>query len=122
MRIETDESHDLISAEKVDGTAIYSAGGDKMGTVKSVMINKQSGQVAHAVLSIGGVLGMGSEYHAMPWDKLDYDTELGGYRLNVTEEQLKTGPTFNEGDSHRAYDRDYESRMYDHYGSTPYDA
>lgn len=120
MRIETDESHDLISAEKVDGTAVYSRDGDKAGSVKSVMINKSSGQVEHAVLSVGGFLGMGSEYHTIPWDKLDYDTDLGGYRLNVTEEQLKSGPTFSETDSGLVGERDYQDRVYSHYGSTPY--
>ncbi|MEE4350218.1 MAG: PRC-barrel domain-containing protein [Pacificimonas sp.] len=120
MRIETDESHDLISAEKVDGTAVYSRDGDKMGSVKSVMIGKRSGKVEHAVLSVGEFLGMGGEYHSLPWDKLDYDTDLGGYRLNATEEQLKSGPTFRDNDTRQATNRDYESRVYNHYGSTPY--
>ncbi|MHB9881215.1 PRC-barrel domain-containing protein [Pacificimonas sp. ICDLI1SI03] len=120
MRIETDESHDLISAEKVDGTAIYGADGDKMGHVKTVMINKRSGQVAHVVADIGSFLGMGGEYHALPWDKFTYDTDLNGYNLDVTEEQLRGGPTFREDNSNQAFDRDYETRMYGYYGSTPY--
>ncbi|MEE4154676.1 MAG: PRC-barrel domain-containing protein [Erythrobacter sp.] len=120
MHIETDENHSLISAEKVDGTTVYSHDGDKAGTVKSVMINKRSGQVEHAVLSIGGFLGLGSEYHAIPWDKLDYDTELGGYRLGVSEDQLRKGPTFSENESGTLTNRDYETRVYSHYGSTPY--
>lgn len=120
MNIETNETHDLISADKVDGTAVYGRGGDKIGTVKSVMIGKRSGRVAHAVLSVGGVLGMGGEYHTVPWDKLDYDTDLNGYRLDVTEEQLKNAPTFRENDTGKLYDRSYEERVYSHYGSTPY--
>lgn len=120
MRIETDESNDLISAEKVEGTSVYSRDGDKAGSVNSVMINKRSGQVEHAVVSIGGFLGMGSEYHTIPWDKLDYDTDLGGYKLNATEDQLKSGPTFSEADSRLVGDRDYQDRVYAHYGSTPY--
>ncbi|MGB3724014.1 MAG: PRC-barrel domain-containing protein [Pacificimonas sp.] len=120
MRIETDESHDLISAEKVDGTKIYGANGDKIGSVKSVMINKTSGKVAHVVADIGSFLGMGGEYHVLPWDQLDYDTNLGGYKTMLTEDKLKGAPTFKATESHMAYDRDYETRTYGYYGSTPY--
>ena len=118
MRIETDESHDLISAEKVDGTNVYSNEGSDMGSVKSVMINKRSGQVEHAVLSVGGFLGMGSEYHTIPWDKLKYDTSSNGYKLNVTEDQLRSGSTFPETDA--SLSEVAVERVYSHYGSTPY--
>jgi sporulation protein YlmC with PRC-barrel domain len=120
MNIETEESHELIAASKVEGTSIYSVDGDDMGSVKSVMLEKRSGKVAHAVVSVGGFLGMGADYHVVPWDKLDYDTDLNGYRLNVTEEQLRTAPTMGENETTRLSDRDYEARVYAHYGSTPY--
>jgi PRC-barrel domain protein len=53
------------------------------------MIDKRSGKVAYAVVSFGGFLGMGEDYYPMPWSKLDYDTSLGGYRVDITEDQLK---------------------------------
>jgi hypothetical protein len=43
------------------------------------MIEKISGRVAYSVMSFGGFLGMGTEEHAIPWNKLTYDTRLGGY-------------------------------------------
>ena len=49
------------------------------------MIEKISGRVAYAVMSFGGFLGMGTEEHAIPWNKLTYDTRLGGYRTDITE-------------------------------------
>lgn len=116
MQIETNESHDLISAEKVDGTNVYGADDSHMGHVKSVMIGKRDGKVRHAVLSIGGFLGMGDRYHSVPWEKLDYDTKLGGYKLNVTEDELKGAPTFDESEVGTAFDRPYEERVYGYYG------
>ncbi len=53
------------------------------------MIDKISGQVAYAVMSFGGFLGMGTEEHAIPWNKLTYDTSLEGFRTDVTEQQLR---------------------------------
>ena len=32
---------------------------------------------------------MGTEEHAVPWNKLTYDTNLGGYRTDITEQQWR---------------------------------
>ncbi|GGC76043.1 PRC-barrel domain-containing protein [Chelatococcus reniformis] len=47
-----------------------------------VILDKVSGDVAYAVLSVGGFLGMGADYHPLPWKLLSYDTTLGGYRVS----------------------------------------
>jgi hypothetical protein len=31
----------------------------------------------------------------MPWSKLTYDTNVGGYRTDVTEDQLRGAPAFS---------------------------
>jgi uncharacterized protein YrrD len=56
------ETHDLIGSDKVEGTNVYRSNGDKIGTIERIMIDKYSGQVAYAVMSFGGFLGMGHEH------------------------------------------------------------
>lgn len=34
-----EESHRLISSDKVDGTVVYSTDGDRLGSVKSFMVD-----------------------------------------------------------------------------------
>ena len=53
-----DETDELISSEKVEGTAVYDRKGEKIGSVHHLMINKYTGQVAYAVISFGGFLGI----------------------------------------------------------------
>ena len=66
------------------------------------MIEKISGKVTYAVMSFGGFLGIGEDEHTIPWNKLEYDTGLGGYRTDITEEQLRGAPTFyRERDDYR---------------------
>src|ERR1041385_6758971 len=89
------ETVSLIGSDKVDGTAVYGPDDRKIGSVQRVMIDKISGKVAYAVVSFGGFLGMGEDYYPMPWAKLDYDISLGGYRVDITEDQLKGAPKFN---------------------------
>jgi hypothetical protein len=79
------ETGSLIGSDKVEGTAVYGRDGRSIGSVQRVMIDKISGKVAYAVVSFGGFLGMGEDYYPMPWSKLNYDTSLGGYRVDITE-------------------------------------
>jgi PRC-barrel domain len=89
------ETVSLIGSDKVEGTAVYGANDERIGSVQRVMIDKISGKVAYAVLSFGGFLGMGEDYYPMPWAELKYDTRLGGYRVDLTEAELKGAPKFN---------------------------
>src|SRR3979490_647459 len=106
-----DETDELISSEKVEGTAVYDRKGDKIGTVHHLMINKYTGQVAYAVISFGGFLGIGAEYHPIPWRLLDYDEEVGGYVVDLDQEQLKKAPHFAENREPDWSDRAYAARI-----------
>jgi PRC-barrel domain len=52
----------LIGSDKVEGTAVYGADDQKIGSVQRVMIDKIGGKVADAVTSFGGFLGIGKDY------------------------------------------------------------
>jgi hypothetical protein len=109
------ETVSLIGSDKVDGTAVYGADERKIGSVQRVMIDKISGKVAYAVVSFGGFLGMGEDYYPMPWSNLKYDTRLGGYRVGVTEDQLKGAPKFNRNTDWDWSDRARDRSVYDYY-------
>jgi PRC-barrel domain protein len=109
------ETASLIGSDKVEGTAIYGPNDRKIGTVQRVMIDKISGKVAYAVVSFGGFLGMGEDYYPMPWSKLNYDTSLGGYRVDITEDQLKGAPKFNRNTDWDWSDRSRDRTVHDYY-------
>jgi hypothetical protein len=116
MAIETRETAGLIGSDKVEGTPVYDAKSEKIGSIERVMIDKRSGQVAYAVLRFGGLLGIGSDYYPIPWASLKYDTSLGGYRLDITEAQLKGAPKYT-GDAWDWEDRERGRKVYDYYGA-----
>ena len=113
----TDETVDLIASNKVEGTAVYNPSGERLGSVYNFMVHKRSGQVAYAVMSFGGFLGIGSNYHPLPWNQLDYDTRLGGYVVNLTKEQLERAPTYSESEADVWNDPAYSRRVDEYYGS-----
>jgi len=91
------ETTTLIAADKVQGTDVFNNGGDRLGSVHDLMLDKQTGQVAYAILSFGGFLGVGSSYHPLPWSLLRYDTNFGGYVVEIDESQLKGAPSYPVG-------------------------
>ena len=93
------ETGSLIGSDKVEGTAVYGPDNNKIGSIERVMIDKVSGQVNYAVLAFGGFLGIGDDHYPLPWQSLKYDTGIGGYRTDVTEQQLRGAPKYgNDND------------------------
>jgi sporulation protein YlmC with PRC-barrel domain len=107
----------VISSEKVEGTAVYNANGDKLGSIDDLVIDKRSGQVRYAALEFGGFLGMGTDRYPVPWAMLKYDTDKDGYVVPLTEDQLKQAPKYRDSDE-PTYTDDYGRRVYDYYGVT----
>ena len=107
----------LIAAEKVKGTNVYNLAGEKLGSVEDIMIDKVSGRAIYAVMSFGGFLGMGEKHHPLPWATLKYDTQKGGYVVNLDKKQLEGAPSYDR-DSEFKWTPDY-GRKVDSYYNVP---
>jgi hypothetical protein len=118
--IATDETSSLISSDKVEGTAVYNRQSEKLGSIHTVMIDKISGQVAYAVMSFGGFLGIGDRYHPLPWKVLTYDTRQGGYVVDLDRSRLEGAPTSSASETPDWSDRSWGQRVDDYYGTRPY--
>ncbi len=110
--IERDETRELISSEKVDGTAVYSRDGEKLGSIHHFMVGKRSGRVSYAVMSFGGLFGMGEDYYPLPWDSLTYDTSRKGYVVDITKDMLDKDkqPSYAR-DSEPEWNDDFDTRI-----------
>ena len=102
----------LIASDRVEGTAVYDAQGKRIGKVEHLVIDKSGGRVVYAVLSFGGFLGIGANHYPIPWPMLDYDEKLGGYRVDITGEQLKNAPKIEQGESWEQANRDRDEEVY----------
>ena len=118
MNHDVTSSNPLISTAKVQGTAVYDTEGGRLGHVEDVMLHKLSGEVAYAILSFGGVLGIGERFSPLPWSVLTYDPDRGGYVVPLAKERLRAAPHFNRdeltGDSNG-----WGARVNDFYQVTP---
>lgn len=113
------ETHDLIGSDKVEGTKVYRSNGDKIGQIERIMLEKVSGKVAYAVMSFGGFLGLGHDHYPVPWQRLTYNERLGGYEVDISDEELKGAPKFGPQEDW-SQDQEQGRRIYLYYKITPY--
>jgi hypothetical protein len=113
-------AHTLIASDRVEGTPVRRANGEKIGTIERLMIDKLSGNVAYAVLSFGGFLGMGQKHAPVPWARLQFDTNLGAYRVELSNEELRNAPTTAAGEEFDWGDRSREIEIHNYYRVPPY--
>jgi hypothetical protein len=110
----TETDLDIISSDKVEGTAVYDVGGQKLGSIDDLMVDKLSGQVHYAVMEFGGFLGMGTERFPIPWKVLKYSTAHNGYVVPIDKAILDKAPRYEE-DSVPLYDQAYGDRVDNYY-------
>jgi len=113
--VPTDETTRLIASNKVEGTAVYNRNGERLGSIYNFMVDKESGEVEYAVLTFGGLFGMGGDYYPLPWDVLTYDTQQGGYVVDLDKEVLEKAPRYSATDEPR-FTQDYGREVYGYYG------
>jgi hypothetical protein len=75
-------------------------------------------RVSYAVLSFGGFLGIGDDHYPIPWESLKYDTNLGGYRTGITEQQLQGAPKYGNDNEWSWEDQTRTRAVNDYYGSS----
>lgn len=110
----------IMSASTLIGDEVYNDQGEHLGEIKEFMIDTASGDIAYAVLSFGGFLGMGDKLFAIPWEALNIDMDRRRIILNVDKEALKDAPGFDKNDWPSSPDRSFIDRVHQHYGYEPY--
>ena len=113
-----DETRRLIASSKVEGTPVFNRAGEQLGTVYNFMVDKISGHVAYVVMSFGGFLGIGESYHPLPWRAMTYDTQLGGYVVDVDRSRLAEAPRYGTDDDPFA-DDEYGAKVDAYYKTAP---
>jgi PRC-barrel domain len=91
-----------------------------LGKIDEIMIDILSGRVAYAVLSFGGVLGIGNKLFAVPWSALSVDEDEKCFVLEVAQPTLETAPGFDKSNWPDMADVTWGAEISKHYGITPH--
>lgn len=79
---------------KLMGAKVVNMGGDTIGDINELLINKE-GDVAAAIIGVGGYLGIGERHTAISFSSLQPEPDSIDHplvRLRITKEQLLAAP------------------------------
>ncbi|MGE5652041.1 PRC-barrel domain-containing protein [Noviherbaspirillum sp. UKPF54] len=110
----------IMAADTLQGDDVINAQGDNLGEIKDIMLDVPSGRIAYAVLSFGGVMGIGDKLFAIPWSALTLDADRHCFVLNVDKEQLKNAPGFDKDHWPAMADRTWGEQIHSYYNQRPY--
>jgi sporulation protein YlmC with PRC-barrel domain len=113
-------SQSVLSAGKLSGDAVCNASGEDLGRIEDFMIDLGSGRIRYAVLSFGGVFGIGNKLFAVPPEALTFDADHARFVLDVDKETLERAPGFDKEDWPDFADPKLGREIYAHYGRQPY--
>jgi len=112
--------HSSVRATEVRGTEVYNREGEHLGHIDDFVIGKRDGRVQYVIMSFGGFLGIGEDYHPLPWDALHYDEGMHGFVVGLTREQLEGAPRYPREREPDWDDLVWGRTIYNYYGVPPY--
>jgi sporulation protein YlmC with PRC-barrel domain len=86
---------DVTAASALEGETVLDLQGESVGEIEDIMLDVKSGRIAYAVLAVGGFLGIGEKYFAVPWRALTLDADRKCFVLDVDKDTLENAPAFD---------------------------
>ncbi|RJF99106.1 PRC-barrel domain-containing protein [Noviherbaspirillum saxi] len=86
----------VMAADTLRGEKVFNTVDERLGEIEEIMIDVPSGRVAYAVLSFGGVMGIGDKLFAIPWSALTLDADRRCFILDMSQERLRNAPGFDK--------------------------
>lgn len=108
----------FLRAGKIQGEKVINRDGDHIGKIEDIMIDLQDGMIAYAVITHGGILGIGSKQFAIPWHALSLSTHEDAFVLDIPKETLDKAESLDK--DKWPVTREELSRTYTYYGYQPY--
>ncbi|QKT02534.1 PRC-barrel domain-containing protein [Ectothiorhodospiraceae bacterium 2226] len=84
-------------ASEIIGQNVVNEQGENLGTIDELVLD-EDGQVTHAVIASGGLLGMGEKLVAVPWEDVQAARDEDEVLVNLTEQQIEQAPGIDRDD------------------------
>jgi len=115
---QSDLNPEVLSATSIIGDTVRNHQGEDLGDIEELMINLRDGCIAYAVLSFGGIAGLGDKLFAIPWKALSLRPDEHTFILDVRKEKLEDAPGFDKDNWPNMADIDWANKVNSFYGVT----
>jgi hyperosmotically inducible periplasmic protein len=114
-----DRAASPAKASDVIGMAVVNKQNEKLGKVKDILVDLESGRIVEVIVSPGGFLGMGETLVAVPPEALRCGAASKVLCLDTTKERLKDAPKFDAANAAQYCDANRQTEVYRYYGAEP---
>jgi len=108
----------FLRASKIRGEKVFNRDGDHIGKIEDMMIDLQDGRIAYAVVSHGGILGLGSKHIPIPWQALSLRSRDNAFVVDLPKEALDKAEGLDK--DKWPVTREELSRTFSYYKYQPY--
>lgn len=93
--IEVQEAEQFLADDEVIGKNVVNPNDEELGTIADLVMDQEQ-KLVGVVLSVGGFLGIGEKWVAVPVEQIDFpgDDQPARLQVAVTKEQLENAPDF----------------------------
>ncbi len=106
-------------ATDIDSMKVVSADAEELGSFRRLVIDRNSGRIGFVTLRTGGVMGIGSNTHMIPWEALER-TEDKQFKVSINKNRFETAPQLD--DEAKLQNPTFIQSVYSFYQVTPRDA
>jgi sporulation protein YlmC with PRC-barrel domain len=107
-----------VRASEIIGSDVENRQGEDLGEISDLAIDPQSGRVAFAILSSGGILGIGDKQIPVPMKALSFREDK--VVINISKEKLEKAPSFEKDKWPDITDRTRYEKTYQYFGVRPH--
>ncbi len=111
---------EIMAASSFEGETVVNNQGETIGEIEEIMLDVRAGRIAYAVLSVGGFLGIGEKYFAIPWRAFTMDTDNHRFILDVDKQRLENAPGFDKDHWPSMADQAWATQVHTYYSTRPY--
>ena len=90
------QTTDDLRASKLIGTSVVNNAKETIGEIDEIVLSK-NGSVSHAVIGVGGFLGIGEKAVAVPFSAINLARDEDGdltVTVNATKDELNSAPSY----------------------------
>ena len=111
---------EVMAADTLLGDRVINTRGEDLGEIRDIMLDVPSGRIAYAVLSFGGVMGIGDKLFAIPWSALTMDADRRCFVLDIERDRLQHAPGFDKQHWPSMADPGWATEVHAFYERPPY--
>ncbi len=109
-----------MKASRMIGTKVFDGVGENLGILREFLVDPHTGKVAHAIVALGGFLGLGGKLFAIPFGAFKYDAVLNGFEVDIPKQQLHAAQGIDADNWPAMSEERWNRDVFEYFGRSPF--